>query len=32
MILQDIEARIGIHQGKCSKPVPYSPSYYPFWA
>lgn len=31
-ILQDLEARLGIHQGKCSKPVPYCPSYWPFWA
>lgn len=31
-ILQDLEARIGIHQGKVAKPVPYCPSYAPFWA
>lgn len=31
-ILQDLEARIGIHQGKCSKPENYCPSYWPFWA
>jgi hypothetical protein len=31
-ILQDLEGRIGIHQGKCSAPAPYCPSYWPFWA
>src|SRR5947209_4972613 len=31
-ILQDIEGRLGIEQGKCSKPEPYCPSYWPFWA
>lgn len=31
-ILQDIEARIGIHQEKMAKPTPFCPSYWPFWA
>lgn len=31
-ILQDVEARIGIHQGKVAKPDPFCPSYWPFWA
>ncbi len=31
-ILCDLEGRIGIEQGKCSKPENYCPSYYPWWA
>lgn len=31
-VLQDLEGRIGVHQGKCAQPKEFCSSYWPFWA